>query len=817
MYSASHTEKTEPGANRIAIDCRLNTLKGRIIDILEDYGEPSLMGHDFCSIIGDENGQRKLDRLLEAAGHPDDPEGFVKNLLEQLLKSKRRPVTLDKVVMPHLLLVSLLELLMPGDGFFSVTNTRELENLTNQQVPDHQKKTLNNVIDRYPVRLSMHVIRQAYVSHAVARQYFPFVEELDSKGRPEIWVGRFQKGILERMYRNRVVFLLHMNCPVYCRFCFRKHKDSRKADSPSTDDVAAAVEYVKHSAPVKEVLITGGDPFLSRQNMDCAINGLINLPQVQTLRLATRSIAYYPRLLTHGATGLSYIKGKNRLLCEHGKRLEIATHFIHPDEISPESLDIITHLTASGVIVYVQTPLLSGCNDKAPDLARLFRLLRGAGAELHYIFMPCSPIQGNRIYSTTISTGIKIAGYLRAHLSDRALPKMSTATSIGKVEWHTSGWAVEQDASHDDCIWIRTSYTPDYFKEFAPLENNLDGIRVNQEGTLDIRFMAAIGDDALFLGPRPQSQRTPKHGDGQASWNEFSDLLRTPRPRCSIVQTGQYALSRTHETCVEIDSTAGPDTFHYIRQDERITDVIITLDKVDTDSLCRIEQIVQSLYGLWHVNAVRLRWAAFTHTPTACTSDIIETLGRLNKLSLANPQKLEIETEFLRAAEITREHALMTRRLNNQGIAVYNNTPLLGGINDSPDDMVDLAFCLRRAGIEFHHLYVAGLPVQNQWNRTHPITTGRVIDIASMVRREGSGREIPRYIIHTPLGEADYGLTSSLIDDDGCLAVKLACYDRSYYQAMDPSFNWPENVTTDTDGKPIIPVTGLIRSVRFPV
>jgi hypothetical protein len=56
-------------------------------------------------------------------------------------------------------------------------------------------------------------------------------------------------------------------------------------------------------------------------------------------------------------------------------------------------------------------------------------------------------------------------------------------------------------------------YTPAYFKRFAPLANELDNIRVNDEGTIDIQYMAQIGDESLFLGrgrPGPMAVQRPK-------------------------------------------------------------------------------------------------------------------------------------------------------------------------------------------------------------------------------------------------------------------------------------------------------------------
>ena len=77
---------------------------------------------------------------------------------------------------------------------------------------------------------------------------------------------------------------------------------------------------------------------MNRANMAAAIDGLMEVDHVQTLRLATRSIAYYPPLfLAEDGAYLTYLKRKNLELQERGKRMEVATHFIHPDEISPRA------------------------------------------------------------------------------------------------------------------------------------------------------------------------------------------------------------------------------------------------------------------------------------------------------------------------------------------------------------------------------------------------------------------------------------------------------------------------------------------------
>ncbi|MCA1746582.1 MAG: hypothetical protein LC655_02720, partial [Bacteroidales bacterium] len=257
------------------------------------------------------------------------------------------------------------------------------------------------------------------------------------------------------------------------------------------------------------------------------------------------------------------------------------------------------------------------------------------------------------------------------------------------------------------------------------------------------------------------------------------------------------------------------EDLYYIRSDERITDVVIISETDAVDSLYHIDRIVKVLDDIPHVNAIRLRSLKFNYEPQLYTAEVIDKLAGLNKLTLVNPKRLEIETHFLVAEEFTEEHGRLARLLRNNGITVYNNTPLLGRINDTPETIHLLAYNCREAGIEFHHLYVAGLDVQNRWNSENPVALYDVIDIATRVRRDGSGREVPRYIVRTVLGEVDFGMSSTIIGDGDDLSLKLLPYDLDYFKGMSADFEWPEGVREDSDGKPVVPVSGLLKTTDF--
>ncbi|QTA77996.1 Radical SAM domain-containing protein [Desulfonema limicola] len=801
----------------------LAALTGAVIEFFDIYGTITLAGKEFCSITGEGPGAERFSNLLEKTGYSNDPEGFFSEIISGIVNGEMKKISINQVEIPHLMLVAIIEQIIPGHGYISIKDTHQLTKVTHIAVPENEREQLQKVIEKYPVRLSRHTIRQMLVSKDVAYQYLPFADELDSGGHTNTWIGQFHDGLLEQMYQNRVIFLLNMSCPVYCRFCFRKHKDSRNEANPSVEDVKKAILHVKNSPSIKEIVITGGDPFMNRANMAAAIDGLMQVEHVQTLRLATRSIAYYPDLfLENESAYLKYIKQKNLELQQAGKRMEVATHFIHPDEISPECLEIISDLVKNGIPVYVQTPFLKDCNDKGPELVRLFSLLRGAGAELHYIYIPCSPIHGNSIYWTTLAEGIGIAKYLRANLSDRIIPRICTATPIGKMDWFTSGWAVEKVEDNENFVWIRTPYTPGYFKVFAPLAAQLSNIRINNEGTIDIQYMARIGDESFLYGPRPERDIIEKKSIPGEDIEKLKSILSTERQAgSSIINTGLENLLRVHKTRVEINVQASDKELDYIRKDHRITDIVVSMPKNDPkdiiDSLFYVKHLIKKLQDIPHVNAVRLWSMKFNTNPEAYTRAVINTLGDLNNLRVVNPLRLEIETWFTSADEIRDDHAKLVRRLNNKGIIVYCNTALLGGVNDSDEKIHSLAYAARKAGIEFHHLYIAGLPVQQKWNIDHPVNSYDIVDIATKVRREGSGREIPRYIISTPLGEADYGLTSSFVFDSEDVKIKLNCYDLSYFKSMDENFVLPQGVSQDNDNTLVVPVQGLIKTNSFPI
>jgi len=256
----------------------LSDLVAALTGCLDHFGVKPLVDESFAAVIQNGDGRTKMARLLDACGCPEDPEGFFSRLLPLLGRAPGVDrIEINGVVLPHLMLMAVPEVVLPAQRCFAVQTVEQLEKEANIRVAPSDRGDMQQVIDTYPVRLSMHTIRQMRVSRNVAYQYLPFIQELDAAGHTNTWIGQFHKGLPDQMYQNR-------------------------------------------------------------GNMACAIDSLMEIDHVHTLRLATRAIAYYPHMFLADDEGLlNYLKRKNLTLQERGKRMGVATHFIHPDEISSQN------------------------------------------------------------------------------------------------------------------------------------------------------------------------------------------------------------------------------------------------------------------------------------------------------------------------------------------------------------------------------------------------------------------------------------------------------------------------------------------------
>ena len=127
----------------------------------------------------------------------------------------------------------------------------------------------------------------------IARQFVPDMRELQSQpeesGDP---IGDEAhspvEGIVHR-YPDRVLLKLVGACAVYCRFCFRREMVGPGRGGLSRVALAAALDYIRNTPQIWEVILTGGDPLvLSPRRLRDVTTRLAAIDHVKVIRVHTR-------------------------------------------------------------------------------------------------------------------------------------------------------------------------------------------------------------------------------------------------------------------------------------------------------------------------------------------------------------------------------------------------------------------------------------------------------------------------------------------------------------------------------------------------
>ena len=218
-------------------------------------------------------------------------------------------------------------------------------------------------------------------------------------------------GLIHR-YVDRALILATSTCSVYCRHCTRKRVAGQRESCLTRPQLKLMIGYLREHPEVKDVIISGGDPFtMPTRSLETILAALRSVPSVEIIRIGTRTPVVLPMRITNELVSM----------LRRYHPIYINTHFNHPVELTPEAARACTTLADAGVPVGNQTVLLRGVNDDAMLLAELFRGLVKNRVRPYYLFQ-CDLVRGVEHFRTKVSKGIEIMEYLRGRLSGLAIP-----------------------------------------------------------------------------------------------------------------------------------------------------------------------------------------------------------------------------------------------------------------------------------------------------------------------------------------------------------------------------------------------------------
>jgi lysine 2,3-aminomutase len=216
-------------------------------------------------------------------------------------------------------------------------------------------------------------------------------------------------------YPDRVLFLALDTCSVYCRHCTRRRITKGGEAELSRGELEKGLEYVRTHPQVRDVLLSGGDPFLlSDERLEQILAPLRAIPHVEMIRIGTRVPVCLPMRVTERLA---------TLLRRHAP-LFVVTHFNHPKEITPEARRACELLVDHGVPVENQAVLMRRLNSDARIIKELNHECLKMRVRPYYLHQ-MDVAEGLEHLRTPLSAGVQIIDQLRGWTTGLAVPHLA--------------------------------------------------------------------------------------------------------------------------------------------------------------------------------------------------------------------------------------------------------------------------------------------------------------------------------------------------------------------------------------------------------
>jgi len=302
----------------------------------------------------------------------------------------------------------------------AVRTIEQFEWLSGIKFSTEDKQALLETQDKFPLSITPYYLslinRDNYRNDPVFKQAFlderelvvsssemgdPLSEEHDSP----------VPGITHR-YPDRVLFLVSNVCAMYCRFCTRKRKVGDVDSIPDRAQINQGLEYIRNTPQIRDVLLSGGDPFLlSDDYLDWILTELRAIPHIQIIRIGTRTPVVMPYRITDNL--VSVLKKHHPLW--------VNTHFNHPRELTASAKESLARLADGGIPLGNQTVLLADVNDCPRIMKELVHQLVINRVRPYYLYQ-CDLSEGLSHFRTPVGKGIEIMESLIGHTSGFAVP-----------------------------------------------------------------------------------------------------------------------------------------------------------------------------------------------------------------------------------------------------------------------------------------------------------------------------------------------------------------------------------------------------------
>ncbi|HZK19540.1 MAG TPA: lysine 2,3-aminomutase [Treponemataceae bacterium] len=397
---------------------------------------------------------------------------------------------------------------------YSIKSIEELDAIAGFNFTDAQKAKLKKTVGNFPMSVNPYYLSLIDIENfeidPIFMQAVPSEKELllDKYDMSDPLAEDSDSPVpfLTHRYPDRVLFHVSNLCSMYCRHCTRKRKVGYVDGIPSFEELQPAIEYIKNHEEIRDVLLSGGDPFMLKdEQLDKILTAVRAIPHVEIVRIGSRMPVVLPYRITDELI---------HILKKHSP-LYLNTHFNHPREMTKAAKLGLAKLADAGIVLGNQTVLLAGVNDCPRIIKKLCHKLVQNRVRPYYMYQ-CDMSKGLSHFRTPVGKGIEILESLIGHTSGLAVPTyvIDAPGGGGKIPVmpnYLISWSTNKVILRNYEGVITTYKEPDsYETTFCERDCENCNLHLNLEGAEEQKL---IGIERLLSDEDPSISLTPNGND----------------------------------------------------------------------------------------------------------------------------------------------------------------------------------------------------------------------------------------------------------------------------------------------------------------
>jgi KamA family protein len=301
-----------------------------------------------------------------------DPERqFAMKVVSQVLPFKVNQYVINELIdWDNIPGDPIFQLTFPQKGMLSDKAFNEVADLLRRDAP---KEEVRKKVDEIRYSLNPHPAGQMQMN----------VPKVNGQPLPGV----------QHKYKETALFFptSGQTCHAYCTFCFRWAQFVGINELKfASKEAAQLVEYLRQHKEVSDILFTGGDPMVMKTRVfQRYLEPFLesDLDHVQTIRIGTKSVAYWPQRFVTDQDADEFLRLIERLV-RSGKHVAFMGHYNHWVELeTPVAREAIRRIRSTGAQIRTQSPLIRHINDDPEVWETMWRNQVRYGLIPYYMFV----------------------------------------------------------------------------------------------------------------------------------------------------------------------------------------------------------------------------------------------------------------------------------------------------------------------------------------------------------------------------------------------------------------------------------------------